>query len=131
MKYNLLFIKNIDYGEGGKSNGNVALIYLPSAKNAQYVVVRNLDLSRDYSNNDLWDAGTYFPDNITGLQAAIDTFRYKTEKDYISRMRLEELATNFKDYIYDLEDDRHVDEVTDELVAYYDIREHEVKFFGM
>lgn len=131
MKYNLLFIKDINYGEGGKPNGNVALIYLPRANNAQYVVVRNLDLSRDDSYDDLWDAGMYFPDNIIGLQEAIDTFRFKTEDEYISRARLEELATNFKDYIFELEDSRDTNEIIDELVDCYDLSHHENDFFGM
>lgn len=124
MKYQVLFITEVDYGE---KKGNVALLFLPSAKLPQYAVVRNIDLGRDDTNDDLWDAGWYFNDNVSGLQGAIDLYRQKTEKDYISRARLEELATLFKDGL--IEDDK-----TEAYIYFNDICEmepNEKEYFGI
>lgn len=65
------------------------------------------------------------------LACALDYFRAKTEDDYISRCRLEELATQFKDGL--LEDDEEtameyfdeVCEMTDEEKEFFGISESE------
>lgn len=44
-----------------------------------------------------WMYGKYGREEYLVMQNAIDSFRYKTENDYIPRSRLEELATQWKD----------------------------------
>lgn len=73
-----------------------------------------------------WNFGKYSRlDKVEALQAALDCFRVKTENNYISRCRLEELATKFKDGLIEY----------DELYAssYFDeeceMEKHEKKFF--
>ena len=46
-----------------------------------------------------WMYGKYGREEYLVMQDAIDSFRYKTESDYIPRSRLEELATQWKDKI--------------------------------
>lgn len=61
------------------------------------------------------------------LATAIDHFRLLTEDNYISRARLEELATLFKDGL--IEDDEY------EAMIYFDetceMETHEKEFFGI
>ena len=61
------------------------------------------------------------------LAMALDSFRGKTEENYISRNRLVELATSFKDGL--LEDDKY------SALEYFDgfcmMEEHEKEFFGI
>lgn len=44
-----------------------------------------------------WMYGKYGREEYLVMQNAIDSFRYKTENDYIPRSRLEELTTQWKD----------------------------------
>ena len=117
----------------GKPNANVSLIQRKiDTCYPEYAVVRNLDPNKPMESNEQWDCTIgYFSYTSEGLSKAVDLFRYKTEENYISRMRLEELATNFKDYIFDLEEDKNVNEVINELVDCYDISENEIEFFGL
>ena len=130
MKYQLLFITEIDYGE---KKGNVALLYLPSPKYPQYVVVRNLDRTRGMENNDLWDSGSYYNASIKGLQRATEEYRRKTEPNFIPRFRLEELATKFKDYCYEIGEVEELEEnlITEGLISIADMEDYELEFFGM
>ena len=61
------------------------------------------------------------------LAGAVNSFRIRTEPDYISRDRLEELATLFKDGM--IEDDEV--EATDYFDTVCDMTESEKKFFGI
>ncbi len=62
------------------------------------------------------------------LGKAVDLFRLRTEENYISRPRLEELATHFKDRIcQDI-----VEEEAEELFKdYCEMENHELTFFGL
>lgn len=118
MEYKVLFEK-----------GNCALIKRGSDMQ-QYAVVRNLN-----KENGEWDwtVGYSMFDKCSGtteikaLQKMIELFRAKTEPDYISRSRLEELATYFKDGL--IEDDKK------SAMEYFDnvceMTEEEKEFFGI
>lgn len=86
--------------------GNVSLLQAQS--DTQYCVCRNYN--PDAKEDQQYDGGTYFcywgdkERKAYFLSAALENFRVKTEEDYISRARLEELATKFKDGL--IEDDR-------------------------
>lgn len=86
--------------------GNVSL--LQSQSDTQYCICRNYN--PDAKEDQQYDGGTYFcywgdkERKPYFLSAALENFRAKTEEDYISRSRLEELATKFKDGL--IEDDR-------------------------
>lgn len=125
MLYRLIEIE-VDYG---KKEGNVALIERKiDTEYPEYAVVRNLDLTKSMESNEQWDLTIgYWHNDIKGLASAVDCFRLKTEKDFITRARLEELATFFKDGL--IEDDRlaalqYFDEVCE-------MTENEERFFGI
>lgn len=86
--------------------GNVSL--LQSQSDTQYCVCRNYN--PDAKEDQQYDGGTYFcywgdkERKAYFLSAALENFRVKTEDNYVSRARLEELATKFKDGL--IEDDR-------------------------
>lgn len=123
MKYELIELKWIT------ERGNVALIKR-GEKNKEYAVVRNLDTEEPFESDSQWDNTIqYYSDDIEGLQKAVDCFRRKSEYNYIPRCRLEELATNFKDYVYDNCDDE--DEVAEEWCNEYELTENECNFFGI
>ena len=126
MLYRLIEIKDIDYGD---FKGNIALIERKmNTECPEYAVVRNLDLSKPMESNDQWDNTiTYTLHTIRGLQSCVDIFRSKTEDDYISRARLEELATLFKDGL--IEDDReNASQYFDEVC---EMTEYEENYFGV
>lgn len=58
-------------------------------------------------NGETWDQGYYFEyneyneDKVKALYRAVDFFRGISEYDFIRRMRLEELATKFKDGMFE------------------------------
>lgn len=86
-------------------NGRYALL---EAKN-EYIVACGFDETQPEKQQ--WSQGYYFShwnasenDKQTAFFKAVETFRIKTEPNYISRSRLEELATQFKDAL--LEDDK-------------------------
>lgn len=117
----------IDY-EVLAEKGNIALIKLGKT-NLEYMVVRGLvpRQERTYNGAD-WDTTIdYWSCNIDGLQCAIECFRNKTENDYITRYRLEELATLFKDGL--IEDDK------ESAIEYFDevceMTDEEKEFFGI
>lgn len=123
MKYELIELKQIT------EHGNIALIKRGD-KHKEYAVVRNLDTEEPFESNDQWDwTVEYYSADIEGLQKAVDCFRRKSEYEYISRARLEELATNFKDFIMDYIEDEEA--TTEELIAAYDIADYEAEFFGI
>lgn len=86
--------------------GNVSL--LESQSDSQYCVCSNYDENEEEDKQ--YESGTYFcywgdkERKAYFLSTALELFRVRTERDYISRYRLEELATKFKDGL--IEDDR-------------------------
>ena len=103
--------------------GNHAL--LQSESDTQYVVASGYDQTQPEGQQ--WGHGTYFcyynPDKkAEHLQMSVDYFRSKTEENYISRSRLEELATRFKDCVNGDED---MENVID------DMEDYELDFFGI
>lgn len=87
-------------------NGNVSL--LQSQSDSQYCVCSNYNPNA--KEDQQYDGGTYFcywgdlERKLYFLSAALELFRVRTERNYIPRARLEELATKFKDGL--IEDDR-------------------------
>lgn len=114
MKYKILLEK-----------GNYALI-LRNESLSEIAVVFNLD-----KTNGIWGYTVNYMDYEENkayvLSIMLDLFRSKTEDNYISQCRLEELATLFKDGL--IEDDR------DSALEYFDevceMTEEEKSFFGI
>ena len=76
-----------------------------------------------------WMYGKYGREEYLVMQDAIDSFRYKTESDYIPRSRLEELATKFKDGMFSCDlDEEEYDEFFDDEC---DMTDDELEFFGL
>ena len=128
MKYELLAI-NIQNKE--RDVENVALIKRGNARK-EYAVVKNLDVHRDMNNDDCWDwTIEYYEDSIYGMQKAIDCFRIKTEENYISRSRLEEIATKFKDVCYEIGEIEEIGESTigESLILNAELSDYEIEFF--
>ena len=128
MKYELLAI-NIPNKENDLQN--VALIKRGNTRK-EYAVVRNLDVHRSMDNDDLWDLTIeYYEDSIYGLQKAIDCYRVKTEERYISRPRLEEIATKFKDSCFEIGEIEEIEESTvgETLILNAELSDYEIEFF--
>ena len=73
---------------------------LQSESDTEYAVVSGYDPTQP--EDEQWNHASYFPywykhtvEKANKLQIALDCFRMKTENNYISRQRLEELATKF------------------------------------
>lgn len=127
MQYTLIDI----YYEG---KGNVALIERKTnTRYAEYAVVRNLDRHKSMECDDQWDNTIgYWNNDMRGLANAVDLFRQKTEQNYISRARLEELATQFKDGLVEAYgDDLETSEVIEDLIETYELADYEAEFFGL
>lgn len=126
MKYELIELKWITV------RGNVALIKRGD-KHKEYAVVRNLVEDEPFDSDEQWDNTIeYYPADIIGLQKAVDCFRRKSEYDYIPRMRLEELATQFKDGLVEAYgDDPETSEVIEDLIETYELADYEAEFFGL
>lgn len=111
--------------------GNYALIKRGSERFQEYSIVAGLvtEQERKFEGSD-WDGTVAAYDvNAKGLSDAIDRFRYLTELDYIPRLRLEELATKFKDgllgaYLEDGEYEEFFDEECE-------MDDYEKEFFGL
>lgn len=110
-------------------SGDYALI-LRGSRMEEYAVVNRLDKVK---GSWAWTCcyvnfGSFAPCNqAQALASCVDYFRSKTEKDFIPRNRLEELATLFKDGL--ISDDR------DSALEYFDecceMSEEEKSFFGI
>ena len=127
MQYTLIDI----YYEG---KGNVALIERKTnAKYPEYAVVRNLDRHKSMECDDQWDNTIgYWNNDMRGLANAVDLFRQKTEQNYISRARLEELATRFKDYAFEMAENSYdTNDIIEDLQNEYDMTDYELEFFGI
>lgn len=117
MKYNIIL-----------RNGRYALLEMET----QYVVACGFDETQ--SEGSQWTQGYYYTHWNTSeivkqrmLSAALEYYRTLTETDYITRCRLEELATQFKDGL--IEDDE------EQALIYFDevceMTESEKEFFGI
>jgi hypothetical protein len=105
IEYRILFHK-----------GNVIL-----AENKNDYIV-GIDYDETQPKGSQWGHGLYFGKTVEGLTSALETFRIRTEKNYIARSRLEELATQFKDCALEDEDLAYVIDNMDES---------EIEFFGL
>ena len=91
---------------------------LQSESDTQYVVAANYDANAP--ENEQWSAGTYFcyfdaEWKLEEFQDALECFCYKTECGYITKARLEELCTRFKDKVIELLEE---DGLTGEEIEY-------------
>lgn len=109
--------------------GNVSL--LQSQSDTQYCVCWNYNPSG--KENQQYDNGKYFcywedkGQKPYCLANALEAFRYRTEENYITRSRLEELASIFKDGL--IEDD---EEYAMEYFTYdCEMTDYELEFFGI
>lgn len=106
---------------------------LQSESDTQYAVVSGYDPTQPEDQQ--WAHGAYFTywddsnKKTTALSSALDLFRYRTESKYISRLRLEELATKFKDGLLGtyLDEDEYEEFFNEEC----EMTEYEKKFFGI
>lgn len=103
---------------------------LQSESDTQYAVVSGYDPTQPEDQQ--WSHGTYFTyqndtQKANSLANALELFRYRTEENYISRSRLEELATQFKDELLE----EYLEE--DDYEEFFDyecgMTEYEKKFF--
>lgn len=131
MKYELIALRKSD-----TIDGNIALIKR-GGECQEYAVVRNLDINCDMEKNCWdWTIAYYSPElncssDIVCLQKAIECFRIKTEENYISRCRLEELATKFKDWAIDNQNSYYEDEAKEVIVSECELSNYEAEFFGL
>lgn len=90
---------------------NYALI-LRGNKYNEYAVVYGLDKEKkEWSHTVGYFTVYHAEEEPDCLAKALDLYRAKTDKNYISRSRLEEIATKFKDRIIDLDDDADFEEI--------------------
>lgn len=105
---------------------------LQSESDTQYVVASGYDPTQREGQQ--WSHGTYFTyqndiQKANSLANALELFRSRTEENYISRCRLEELATQFKDELYETDfDEADLEEIFNEEC---DMTEYEKEFFGI
>lgn len=117
---------NIEYNLLLQNNG-----YALIETKGNYIVAANYNPEAPFGQR--WSHGTYFTffNNAEVkpkmLAAALECYRLRTEGGYISRLRLEELATLFKDGL--ISDDR------DSALEYFDecceMSDEEKSFFGI
>lgn len=120
MKYQLLMEK-----------GEYALI-LRGSRMEEYAVVSGLNKVK---GEWAWTCCYYSFGSFTqltqaeALAKAVDYFRMRTEEKYISRVRLEKLATKFKDGLFgaDLENEEYEEFFNEEC----EMEDYEKEFFGI
>ena len=111
-------------------NGNYAL--LQSETDTQYCVANGYNDKAKEDNQ--WDHGIYVmyhdhASKVEALSKALELFRSRTETNYITRFRLEELATKFKDGLYGaVFEDEEYDEFFNEEC---EMTDYEMNFFGI
>lgn len=106
---------------------------LQSESDTQYAVVKGYDPTQPEDQQ--WEHGTYFlylndaNKKVESLSNALELFRYRTENNYISRQRLEDLATKFKDGLFgaDLEEEEYEEFFNEEC----EMEDFEKEFFGI
>ena len=109
--------------------GNYALI-LRGLRMDEYAVVNGLNAERgDWAHTvTYYNFSAYSPINqAQALFYAVDNFRYCTEPNYISRCRLEELATLFKDKLLEIDDELAMEYFNEEC----EMTDEEKEFFGI
>lgn len=98
----------------------------------EYVVAMGFDETQP--ENQQWEQGMYYTHwneseikKMCCLQASLDHFRLLVDMDYISRRRLEELATKFKDGLFECDEDYAME------FCQYDceLTESEMEWFGI
>lgn len=108
---------------------------LQSESDTQYVVAAYYDANAP--ENEQWSAGTYFcyfdaERKLEGFQNALECFRYKTECEYITKARLAELCTRFKDKAIELLEE---DGLTGEEIEYeleeFELEPYEREWLGI
>lgn len=118
MKYEVLFEK-----------GRYALI-LRGTSMSEYAVVEGLNKAKEVWSSTIayYGFGNFWPNTqIEALAACLEVFRYYTEPDYISRDRLIELATRFKDNLVDADPEAAIECFDEDC----DLSEEEKEFFGI
>lgn len=109
--------------------GNVSL--LQSQSDTQYCVCRNYN--PEAKEDQQYDNGIYFcywedkERKPYCLSLALDTFRCRTEENYISRSRLEELASKFADGLMQDDKESAMEYFTEEC----EMEDYEMEFFGI
>ncbi len=105
---------------------------LQSESDTQYCVANGYDPTQPEGQQ--WSHGTYFTyqndsEKANSLANALEVFRYRTEEKYISRYRLEELVTLFKDGLLGayLDEDEYEEFFNEEC----EMTDYEKKFFGI
>lgn len=109
--------------------GKYALI-LRKERLDEYAVVHGLNEEIGEWNHTVgyWSFGKFSPMNqVEALQKALDCFRVKTEENYISRSRLEELATEFKDGLIGDDEESAMEYFIEEC----ELTDYEMEFFGI
>lgn len=98
----------------------------------EYVIAMGFDETKP--ENQQWEQGMYYTHwneseikKMCMLQAALDHFRLFVDMDYISRRRLEELATKFKDGLIECDEDFAREFFEDEC----DLSESEMEWLGI
>lgn len=109
-------------------NGKYALLDM----GYQYAVVSGYDPTQP--ENQQWEHGTYLThwnqakeDKQIALFHAVEQFRLKTEPNYISRYRLEELATRLKDGLLEADEEYAMEFFDSEC----EMTEEEKMWFGI
>ena len=111
--------------------GDYALI-LRGNELKEYAVVRGLDKERgDWERtSDYWSYeynGSKIANQALALAKAVDFFRMRTEGDYVSRARLEKLATLFTDKLIENDERKAMDFFDD----YCDMEDYEKELLCM
>lgn len=110
-------------------NGNISL--LQSQSDTQYCVCSNYDATQ--LENQQYNSGTYFcywgdkELKAQFLSAALECFRARTEENYISKYRMEELASKAIDGL--IEDD--ATEASYYFIEEMEMEDFELNFFGL
>lgn len=118
MKYKEILRKN-----------NIAL--LENEAGTEYVVAVGYDPNGP--ENQQWGYGNYYPywmntdKKAAALASALEYFRYRTEIDYISRSRMEEISTAALHELKEIDEDSFTDFCEGDL----DLTEEEREWFGL
>lgn len=109
--------------------GNISL--LQSQSDTQYCVCSNY--TPNGKEDQQYDNGTYFcywgntEQKAYFLSAALECFRARTEENYISKYRMEELASKAIDRL--IEDD--TDEASYYFIEEMEMEDFELEYFGL
>lgn len=97
----------------------------------EYVVACGFDETKP--ENQQWEQGMYYTHwnnadmKITCLQSAIEHFKMLVDRNYISRCRLEELATKFKDGLLECDEEFAKEFFEDECLLF----DNEMEWLGI